>query len=62
MRGTGHIDADSPPGEEDAQELTDELAGVLPSGDCFDADREITPFGDLVKSLIDALSLYAYPD
>ncbi|MFB7616851.1 hypothetical protein [Kitasatospora sp. NPDC056181] len=52
----------TPPGQEDAEELTDELADILLAEDCFDADWEITPFGDLVESLIDALNRYAYPD
>ncbi|MFD0279291.1 hypothetical protein ACFVHB_36090 [Kitasatospora sp. NPDC127111] len=56
------LDPDTPPREEDAQELTDELADVLLTEHCFDADWEITPFGDLVEGLIDALNLYAYPD
>ncbi|MFD8755163.1 hypothetical protein ACFV0O_29950 [Kitasatospora sp. NPDC059577] len=58
------LDPDTPPGEEDARVLTDELADVLLSGDCFDRDRdwEITPFGDLVETLIDTLNRYAYPD
>ncbi|MEV6212558.1 hypothetical protein [Kitasatospora sp. NPDC051914] len=53
---------DTPPGESDAQELTDELADLLLTEDCFDANWEITPFGDLVESLIDALNRYAYPN
>ncbi|MFJ5924297.1 hypothetical protein ACIQF6_17030 [Kitasatospora sp. NPDC092948] len=56
------LDAAAPPTETDAQELTDELADLLLSGDGFEADWEITQFGDLVESLIDALNRYAYPD
>ncbi|MFD8707677.1 hypothetical protein ACFV1W_34690 [Kitasatospora sp. NPDC059648] len=56
------LDPATPPGQADAEELTDELADILLSEDCFDADWEITPFGDLVESLIDALNRYAYPD
>ncbi|GAA1236743.1 hypothetical protein GCM10009665_28650 [Kitasatospora nipponensis] len=56
------LDPAEPPTEADAQELTDALADVLLTEDCFDADWEITPFGDVVESLIDALNRYAYPD
>ncbi|MEU9045613.1 MULTISPECIES: hypothetical protein [unclassified Kitasatospora] len=58
------LDPDTPPGEEDAQQLTDELGDILLTEHCFDADRdwEITPFGDLVETLIDTLNRYAYPD
>ncbi|MDH6711367.1 hypothetical protein P3T27_008125 [Kitasatospora sp. MAA19] len=55
------LDPAAPPGEDDAQELTDELADILLTDDCFDGDWETTPFGDLVESLIDALNHYAYP-
>ncbi|MFE7562327.1 hypothetical protein [Kitasatospora sp. NPDC057500] len=56
------LDLAVPPGEEDAQELTDELAGLLLTGDGFTGDWAVTPLGDMVESLIDALSFYAYPD
>ncbi|GAA4833813.1 hypothetical protein [Kitasatospora terrestris] len=56
------LDPVTPPGEHDAQELTDELADVLLAESGFGADWEITPFGDLVEDLIDALNHYAYPD
>ncbi|MER6301601.1 helix-turn-helix domain-containing protein [Kitasatospora sp. NPDC001539] len=50
------------PGEEDAQELTDELADILLAEGGFTADWEITKFGDMVERLIDALNQYAQPD
>ncbi|MQS16372.1 hypothetical protein F7Q99_30255 [Streptomyces kaniharaensis] len=56
------LDPATPPSEENAQELTDELADVLLTEKCFDANWDITPFGDLVESLIDGLHRYAYPD
>jgi hypothetical protein len=56
------LDPVVPPGEEEAGELTDALVNVLLTEGGFDGEWEITPFGDLVESLIDGLHRYAYPD
>jgi MarR-like DNA-binding transcriptional regulator SgrR of sgrS sRNA len=48
------------PTSEATEELTDELSDILLTENGFDSDWEITPFGDMVEGLIDALN--ALPD
>ncbi|WP_457033720.1 hypothetical protein [Kitasatospora sp. P5_F3] len=55
------LDPVTPPGEDEAQELIDELADIIVA-EGLDEQWSLTEFGDLAESLISGLHRYAYPD